>query len=59
VVRLLRGLDPTRRAAIVLTALLDFSPDEAGRMLGIAASSVRSHTSRARAQLKLQAVDPR
>lgn len=58
VIRLLRSLDPKQRAAVVLTALLDYPPEEAGRMLGIGASSVRSLTTRARAQLKLKVVSP-
>jgi RNA polymerase sigma-70 factor (ECF subfamily) len=52
VVRLLHELDPKQRAAVVLTALLDYSAEEAGRMLGIGASSVRSLTTRARAQMR-------
>jgi DNA-directed RNA polymerase specialized sigma24 family protein len=52
VVRLLHELDPKQRAAVVLTALLDFSAEEAGRMLGVGASSVRSLTTRARAQMR-------
>jgi RNA polymerase sigma-70 factor (ECF subfamily) len=58
VVRLLRGLDPQQRAAVLLTAILDYSADEAGRMLGLRASSVRSLTTRARAQMKQRVVDP-
>jgi RNA polymerase sigma-70 factor (ECF subfamily) len=57
VVRLLRGLDPKQRAAVVLTALLGYPAEEAGRMLGIGASSVRSLTTRARAQMKLKVVE--
>ena len=52
VVRLLRGLIPQQRAAVVLTALLDYSSEEAGRMLGMKASTVRVLASRARAQMK-------
>jgi RNA polymerase sigma-70 factor, ECF subfamily len=58
VVRLLRGLDPKERAAVLLTALLDYSAEEAGRMLGLRASSVRSLTTRARARMKHEVVDP-
>jgi len=58
VARLLSGLDPKQRAAVVLTAILDHSPEEAGRMLGLRASSVRSLTTRARARMKHEAVDP-
>lgn len=58
VVRLLRGLDPQQRAAVLLTAILDYSAEEAGRMLGLRASSVRSLTTRARARMKQRVVDP-
>jgi RNA polymerase sigma-70 factor, ECF subfamily len=58
VIRLLQGLDPRQRAAVLLTAILDYSAEEAGRMLGIRASSVRSLTTRARARMKHEVVDP-
>jgi RNA polymerase sigma-70 factor, ECF subfamily len=58
VVRLLLGLAPKQRAAILLTAILDYSADEAGRMLGLRASSVRALTTRARARMKNEVVDP-
>jgi RNA polymerase sigma-70 factor (ECF subfamily) len=58
VVRLLRTLSPPQRAAVLLTALLDYSAEDAGRILGIRASSVRSLTARARAQMKQEVVDP-
>ena len=58
VVRLLRGLASQQRAAVLLTAILDYSAEEAGMMLGIRASSVRSLTARARAQMKNKVVDP-
>ncbi len=57
VVRLLRGLEPRERAAVVLTAILDYPADEAGRVLGLRASSVRSLTTRARAQMRRKAMD--
>ena len=56
VVRLLRGLAPKQRAAVLLTAILDYSAEEAGRMLGLRASSVRSLTTRARAQMKQEVI---
>jgi RNA polymerase sigma-70 factor (ECF subfamily) len=56
-IRLLRGLDPKQRAAVLLTAILDYSAEEAGRMLGMRASSVRSLTTRARARMKHEVVD--
>lgn len=58
VVRLLQGLDPKQRAAVLLTSILDYSAEEAGRMLGLRASSVRSLTTRARARMKHEVVDP-
>jgi RNA polymerase sigma-70 factor, ECF subfamily len=57
VARLLRGLDPKQRAAVLLTAVLDYSAEEAGRMLGLRPSSVRSLTTRARARMKHEVVD--
>jgi RNA polymerase sigma factor (sigma-70 family) len=58
VVRLLRGLEPRERTAVLLTAILDYSAEEAGAMLGLRASSVRSLTTRARARMKHEVVDP-
>jgi RNA polymerase sigma-70 factor, ECF subfamily len=49
VVRLLRGLAPAERASIVLTTMFGYSSSEAGRMLGVKASTVRAHATRARA----------
>jgi DNA-directed RNA polymerase specialized sigma24 family protein len=58
VVRLLLGLAPKQRAAVLLTAILEYSAEETGRMLGLRASSVRALTTRARAQMKNEVVDP-
>jgi RNA polymerase sigma-70 factor (ECF subfamily) len=58
VLRLLRGLDPNQRAAVLLTDILGYSAEEAGRALGLRASSVRSLTTRARARMKTKVVDP-
>lgn len=58
VVRLLQGLEPKQRAAVLLTAILDYSAEDAGRMLGLRASSVRSLTTRARARMKDEVADP-
>ncbi len=55
-VRLLGGLDRQARAAVVLTAVMEYSAEDAGRILGIRASSVRSLTTRARAQMKMKVV---
>lgn len=57
VIRLLLGLEPKQRAAVLLTSILDYSAEEAGRMLGLRASSVRSLTARARARMKHEVVD--
>jgi RNA polymerase sigma-70 factor (ECF subfamily) len=51
-VRALRGVVPRQRAAIVLTALLGYSSEEAGRMLGMQAPAVRVLASRARTAMK-------
>jgi RNA polymerase sigma-70 factor (ECF subfamily) len=40
--RVLSTLPPRQRAALVLTEMLGFSPNEAGRALGVQASTVRS-----------------
>ena len=55
VVRLLRTLTPREREAIVLTSYLGLSTEEAGRLLGIRANTVRVLTSRARNSLRRQA----
>jgi RNA polymerase sigma-70 factor, ECF subfamily len=51
-VRALAALSPRQRAAVVLVDLLGYDSKEAARMLGIRASTVRMHTSRAHAALK-------
>ena len=51
-VRALSALSPQQRAAIVLTDLLGYRSEEAARMLGIRASTVRMHASRGHAALK-------
>jgi RNA polymerase sigma-70 factor (ECF subfamily) len=48
----LRGLTRRQRAALVLTDLLGYPADEAGRMLGVRGSTVRSLSSAARAALR-------
>ena len=57
VVRLLRGLEPRQRAAVLLTSMLDYSAAEAGQMLGLRASSIRSLTTRARARMRHEVGD--
>ena len=48
----LRELSPKERAAIVTTALLGYTSEEAGHVLGTTAATVRMHASRARAQMQ-------
>ena len=50
--RLLGRLTPRERAAIVVTAYLGFSSEEAGELLGIRATTIRVLTNRARASLR-------
>jgi RNA polymerase sigma factor (sigma-70 family) len=50
--RALATLSPRQRAAVVLTDLLGYPSKEAASMLGIRASTVRMHLSRAHAALK-------
>jgi RNA polymerase sigma-70 factor (ECF subfamily) len=51
-VRLLGRLTPRERAAIVVTAYLGYSSEEAGELLGIRATTIRVLTNRARASLR-------
>lgn len=51
-VRLLGRLTPRERAAIVITAYLGYSSEEAARLMGINANTVRVLTGRARATLR-------
>jgi RNA polymerase sigma-70 factor (ECF subfamily) len=52
VVRTLRSLPPRQRAALVLTTLLDLSSDEAAKLLGIQASTVRALASQGRTGIR-------
>jgi RNA polymerase sigma factor (sigma-70 family) len=52
IVRALRGIAPRQRAALILTELLDYDSEEAGRLLGVKAVTVRNLASQGRAQLK-------
>jgi RNA polymerase sigma factor (sigma-70 family) len=52
VIRALAPLTARQRAAVVLIDLMGYSSDEAGRMLGIRASTVRTHAERAHQDLK-------
>jgi RNA polymerase sigma-70 factor (ECF subfamily) len=48
----LRSLTPRQRAAMVLTEMLGYSPQEAGSILGIKASTVRALTFQGRTALR-------
>jgi len=50
----LAELSPRQRAALVLTEVLDYSSEEAGRVLGVTAGTVRGLASRAREALRAQ-----
>jgi RNA polymerase sigma factor (sigma-70 family) len=52
VVRALASLTARQRAAVVLIDFMGYSSDEAGRMLGIRASTVRTRVERAHRDLK-------
>lgn len=52
VLRGLAGVSADQRAALVVTALLGMSSEEASRALGIRPSTVRARASRARASLR-------
>jgi RNA polymerase sigma-70 factor (ECF subfamily) len=52
VVAALGELSPRQRAALVLTDVLDYSSEEAGRALGVSAGTVRGLASRARDNLR-------
>jgi RNA polymerase sigma factor (sigma-70 family) len=59
VTRALGALTPRQRAALVLTEALGYSGEEAGRLLGIKASTVfaLTHQARSALRLKLEASD--
>jgi RNA polymerase sigma-70 factor (ECF subfamily) len=59
VVRALRGLTPDQRAAVVLTAYVGLTSEEAGKVLGMRAGTVRTLATRARAAIREKAGDPR
>jgi RNA polymerase sigma factor (sigma-70 family) len=59
VIQALRALVPRQRAALVLTALLDYSSQEAGELLGIDPATVRTLGSRARASMRKSVGDLR
>ena len=55
VVRALRALTPDQRAAVVLTSYVGLTSEEAGRALGMRASTVRTLATRARAAIREKA----
>jgi RNA polymerase sigma-70 factor (ECF subfamily) len=57
--RALQELTPDQRAAVVLTAYVGLTSEEAGTALGIRASTVRTLATRARAAIREKAGDPR
>jgi RNA polymerase sigma-70 factor (ECF subfamily) len=59
IARLLSRLTQREREAIVLTAYLGYSTEEAGKVLGIKANTVRVLTTRARASLRRQPLEER
>jgi RNA polymerase sigma factor (sigma-70 family) len=59
VVRALAVLTPDQRAAVVLTNYLGLSSEEAGRILGIRASTVRALSTKARASMRDHVEVPR
>jgi RNA polymerase sigma-70 factor, ECF subfamily len=59
VVRALRPLPPRQRAAIVLMSFMDFSSEDAAKILGIRASTVRALATQARASARQASEDRR
>jgi DNA-directed RNA polymerase specialized sigma24 family protein len=59
IVRSLRELTPDQRAAVLLTGYVGLSSEEAGRMLGMRASTVRTLATRARAAIREKEGDGR
>jgi RNA polymerase sigma-70 factor (ECF subfamily) len=55
VVRAIRGLTPDQRAAVILTGYVGLTSEEAGEMLGMRASAVRTLATRARAAIRAKA----
>src|SRR5262245_761753 len=52
VMRALAPLSPRQRAAVVLVDLLGYTSEDAGRVLGIRAATVRTHAARAHEELR-------
>jgi RNA polymerase sigma-70 factor, ECF subfamily len=58
-VRSLRELTPDQRAAVLLTGYVGLSSEEAGKMLGMRASTIRTLATRGRAAIREKAGDAR
>lgn len=58
-VRAMRELTPQQRAAVVLTAILDYPSEEAARLLGIKGSTVRVLALKARTAMRQRVGDER
>lgn len=58
VVRALRELTPTQRAAVILTSYAGFTSEEAGHALGMKPSTVRTLATRARAAMREKVGEP-
>ena len=57
-VRAMRDLTPHQRAAVVLTSILDYSSEEAGRILGVTDSTVRVLARNAREAMRPKVGEP-
>ena len=57
IVRALRALTPRQRVSVVLVDLMDYSSEEAARLMGIKASTVRALAAQGRASLRRSAGD--
>ena len=57
--RAMDGLTPKQRGAVVLTAILGFSSEEAGRLLGVKDATVRVLARNARLIMRAKVEDPR
>lgn len=57
VLRALATLSPRQRMSLVLTDLLDYSSEEAGRLMGVTATTVRVLASQGRAALRASTGD--
>jgi RNA polymerase sigma-70 factor (ECF subfamily) len=58
VIGALRDLSRQQRTAVVLTAILGYSSEEVGRMLGMSPGTVRTHAARARSAMRDKVGEP-